>query len=52
MMPELLQMWDDDLRKKQLKFRERMSNKNYDQDGINFSVLEETADMLDSIQNP
>lgn len=52
MMPELLRMWDDDLRKKQLKFRKRKSNKNYDEDGINFSVLEETADMLDSIQNP
>ena len=52
MMPELLWLWDDDLRKNQLRIREKLSNKNYDRDGINFAVLEETADMLDSVQNP
>jgi len=52
MAPEVLQLWDDDLKKNRLKIRENLVNKNYDRDGINLAVLEETADKLDSIQNP
>jgi hypothetical protein len=52
MVPELLKVWDDDMRKNRLRVREKLMNSKYDQDGVNLAVLEETADMLDSIQNP
>ena len=52
MVPELLKMWDEDLGKNQLRIREKLMNRKYEQDGVSLAVLEETADMLDSIQSP
>lgn len=52
MVPELLQLWEDDLRKNQLRVREKLTNNNYDKVGINLAVLEKTADMFDTIQKP
>ena len=52
MVPELLKMWDEDLGKNQLRIREKLMNRKNEQDGVSLAVLEETADMLDSIQNP
>ena len=52
MVPELLKMWDEDLTKNQLRIREKLINNKYDKDGVSLADLEETADMLDSIQNP
>ena len=48
MVPELLIMWDDDLREGKLRFKDILANSRYDENGINLKILEETADELDS----
>ena len=37
--------------KKSAEIREKLINNKYDKDGVSLADLEETADMLDSIQN-
>ena len=49
MVPELLGIWDDMLKKNQLDLRN--SNKFYDKDGITMEVLKKTADMLESVES-
>ncbi|CAL6338682.1 unnamed protein product [Bathycoccus prasinos] len=47
-MPQLLEHWDEDLRNSKLNIKNTLQNYMYDEAGINLSVLEKTADELDS----
>ena len=48
MMPELLKLWDDKLRKGELNFQSWSEESEAKSDGITFELLEETADALDN----
>lgn len=47
-MPQVLDLWDKDLRNKNLRIKHILTNYKYDNAGINLSALEKTADELTS----
>ena len=50
-LPELLMIWDEDLRTNSVKLKDASFNRFLDKDGVNLDVLQETADMLDLVEN-
>jgi hypothetical protein len=50
-IPELLMVWNEDLKTNSVRLKEASFNKLHDKDGVNLDVLQETADMLDLMEN-
>ena len=50
-IPELLMVWNEDLKTNSVRLKEASFNKLHDKDGVNLDVLQETADMLDLVEN-
>jgi hypothetical protein len=44
-------VWNEDLKTNSVRLKEASFNKLHDKDGVNLDVLQETADMLDLMEN-